>query len=495
MSIENWNLATEQVKFDVHSVIGGHQYMVESERLFQKVSPVNGKVLPELFCCDQNDVNIAVQSARQAFDKGDWVNMPLEQRKHVLYKFADLIDQHTTELALLDCLEMGKSMFNLINDDVPTCARSIRWFAEALDKNYGFTAPARAGALGTVTYEALGVVGCIVPWNYPLISTAWKIAPALAMGNSVILKPAEQSSFSAIKLAYLALEAGMPAGVLNVITGDGETGKQLAMHNDVNMISFTGSTEVGKLIMQYSGMSNLKKVALECGGKSPFIVLNSSKQLAYAAKSLARHLFFNQGQICSSASRLIVESGVKAELLELIKQQALNYQPADPLNMNNKVGAMVSLDALQKVKSSITQAVEQGAEIYCGGQQVNPVAGGAYFEPTIVTNVTNNMPIAQQEVFGPVLSVITADSAEHALALANDTRYGLAGSVWSDDLTTAHKIAQGIKAGAVHVNCYGEDDLSAPFGGFKQSGMGKDKSIWSLQQYADLKSTWFRLAD
>ncbi len=495
MSIENWNSTAEQIKFDLDSVVDGRSYQSQSERCFTKCSPIDGRALPSVICSGQLDVDLAVQSARQSFTKASWLNMPLEERKQCLYRLADLIEANTSELALLDCLEMGKSMFNLIYDDVPTCARSFRWFAEALDKLYDYTAPPRAGALGTITREAIGVVACIVPWNYPLISTAWKIAPALAMGNSVILKPAEQSTFSAIKLAHLALEAGIPEGVLNVITGDGETGKLLALHNDVDMVSFTGSTEVGKLLMQYAGQSNLKRVALECGGKSPFIVLNSSKQLPYAAKSLARHMFFNQGQICSSASRLIVEADVEAELLQLIKQESLNYQPGNPLDMANRVGAMVSLDACHKVAASVNQTVGQGGQIVCGGQQVSPVTGGAYFEPTIITNLTNDMDIAQQEVFGPVLSVIRADSPEHALQLANDTRYGLAGSVWSDDLNAAHKIANGLKAGAVHVNCYGEDDLSAPFGGFKQSGMGKDKSIWSLQQYANLKSTWFRLTE
>lgn len=492
MSNKNWSQIASKVKLDTHSVIAGQTHQSHSERVFEKINPANGASLSSLICANNEDVNLAVQSARATFNQGSWVNMPLEQRKQCLYRFADLIDQQTERLALLDCLEMGKSMFNLIHDDVPTCARSIRWFAEALDKVYDNCAPYRAGAMGTMTHQAIGVVGAIIPWNYPLIMLAWKIAPALAMGNSVVLKPAEQSSFSAIQLAYLALEAGIPEGVLNVITGDGETGKLLALHNDVDMLSFTGSTEVGKLIMQYSGQSNLKKVALECGGKSPFVVLNSSKQLPYAAKSLARHLYFNQGQICSSASRLIVESEVETELLTLIKQEAEHYQPGNPLLMENKVGSMVSLDAAEQVLSCVNQAVEQGAEIYVGGRQASPVDGGAYFEPTILTNIKNEMPIAQHEVFGPVLSVIRADSPAQAVELANQTRYGLAASVWSDDLNQAHQVSRQLKAGAIHVNCYGEDDLSAPFGGIKQSGMGKDKSVWSLQQYADFKSTWFR---
>ncbi|MER2490831.1 aldehyde dehydrogenase family protein [Catenovulum sediminis] len=491
MSTIDWSVQADTFKPEVRSLINGQHFDADGE-LYKKTSPIDLRSLSDIAILNEKEVNIAVNAARKAYNSRCWAGLPLTKRKEILFKFSDLINQHVGTLALLDCLEMGKSIHNLMYDDIPTGAASIRWFAEALDKVYDHCAPARDGALGTITSEPLGVVGAIIPWNYPMIMLAWKIAPALAMGNSVVLKPAEQSTYSAIKVAELALEAGIPPGVFNVVTGDGRTGQALASHMDVDGIFFTGSTEVGKLIMQYAAQSNLKKVALECGGKSPFIVLNSSKQLEYAAQSMARHVYFNQGQICSAASRLIIQAECEAEFLALLKQQINQYQPANPLLTDTRVGAMVSHQQLDKVVNYVEMAVQSGAEVFAGGKAVEPVKNGAFYQPTILTGVRNDMPIAQEEIFGPVVSVIRVKDTAEAVQVANQTKYGLAAAVWTDDFNTAHQVASQLRAGTVHVNAYGEDDATVPFGGMKQSGLGKDKSIWSLQQYAEMKTTWFR---
>lgn len=490
----DWRQLAADFNPDTHSIINGQAYTPKSDNLLTKFSPVDNRSLQSVLLCSQLDVDIAVSNARQAFNDKRWRGKSINERKSILFKFADLIDQHTQELALMDALEMGKSVENLVFDDIPVGAASIRWFAEALDKAYDNCAPPRDGALGTITHEPLGVVSAIVPWNYPMIMAAWKIGPALAVGNSVILKPAEQSCYSAILLGKLALEAGIPEGVLNVLPGDEVAGSALALHMDVDGVFFTGSTRVGKLIMQYAAQSNLKKVALECSGKSPFILLDSSKQLEFAAQTLARHIFFNQGQICSAASRLIIDKSMLNDFLPLVIEQTKVYQPKDPLNIESRVGASFCHSHLANVQKQVDHAIANGAELIAGGKAIEPIAGGAYYAPTILTNVTNDMSVAREEIFGPVLSVITVDSEAQAIQVANDTPFGLAAGVWTDDFSTAHRVARELKAGSVHVNSWGEDDATAPFGGVKQSGMGKDKSIWALRQYADVKSTWFKFA-
>ncbi|KMT64278.1 aldehyde dehydrogenase [Catenovulum maritimum] len=472
--------------------INGRHYQPKSDRCIVKNSPIDNRVLPSIPICNRSDVDIAVAAARGSFNRGVWSQLPINERKSILFKFANLIEAHIADLAILDCLEMGKSIENLVYDDVPVAAQSIRWFGEAIDKVYNNCSPLNENSLGIITHEPLGVVSAIVPWNYPMIMTAWKIGPALAMGNSVILKPAEQSSLSAIKLAELALEAGIPAGVLNVVTGDSETGQALAQHMDVDGVFFTGSTQVGKLIMQYAGQSNLKRIALECSGKSPFVVLDSCKQLPFAAQTLARHLFFNQGQICSAASRLIIDESLAADFIPLLLEQAQIYQPSNPLDINSRVGASFCHKHLETVDKLVKNAQADGAKLICGGHKLETVKGGAYYAPTILTNVTNDMEIAQAEIFGPVLSVITVKSEAEAVEIANETPFGLAAGVWTDDFSTAHRVSRQLKAGSVHVNSWGEDDATAPFGGIKQSGVGKDKSVWALQQYANMKNTWFK---
>ncbi|AWB69148.1 aldehyde dehydrogenase PuuC (plasmid) [Saccharobesus litoralis] len=488
----NWHQLAADFNPNTTAVIDGHAYPVTSARQIEKVSPVDGRALPSVGIGSQADVDHAVSVARAAFEDKRWSGLDFSQRRKILLKFADLIDAATTELALMDCLEMGKCIENLVNDDIPVCAESIRWYAQALDKVFDYSSPARDGAMGTVTHEPLGVVTCIVPFNYPMIMAAWKIGPALAMGNSVILKPGDRSCYSAIKLAELAIEAGIPPGVFNVLPGDGSTGQALALHMDIDGIFFTGSTETGKKIMQYAGQSNMKRLALECGGKSPFVVLKSCRQLPFAAQTLARHLFFNQGQICSAASRLIIDSEIADEFIPLLLEQAQIYQPADPLDITSRVGASHSIAHLSRVQAYVDQAIEQGAELLVGGKVLNTVSGGAYYAPTILTNVSNDMTIAREEVFGPVLSIIKVASEQEAVAVANDTIFGLAAGVWSDDFSSAHRVAHQLKAGSVHVNSWGEDDATAPFGGIKQSGMGKDKSILALHQYANVKNTWFK---
>ncbi|WP_111978721.1 aldehyde dehydrogenase family protein [Algibacillus agarilyticus] len=488
----NWHDLAAAFSPNTHAIIAGEPHLTTSNKFIDKISPVDGRALPKVGIANENDVDLAVTAARQAFADKRWAALSFKARRNILLRFAELIDQATADLALMDCLEMGKSIENLVFDDIPVCADSIRWFAEALDKVYDLCSPSRDGAMGTVTHEPLGVVACVVPFNYPMIMAAWKIGPALAMGNSVILKPAERACYSAIKLGELALEAGIPAGVLNIVPGDAETGQALAQHMDVDGVFFTGSTPTGKKIMQYAGQSNMKRLALECGGKSPFVVLDSCRQLPFAAQTLARHVFFNQGQICSAASRLIIQENLVDEFLPLLIEQAALYQPSDPLNIKSKVGASHCHKHLERVQYYVDSAIEQGANLLVGGHAVQTVANGAYYAPTILTNVTNDMTVATDEVFGPVVAVITVKSEAEAIAVANDTIFGLAAGVWSDDFSTAHRVAHQLKAGSVHVNSWGEDDATAPFGGIKQSGMGKDKSILALHQYANVKSTWFK---
>jgi gamma-glutamyl-gamma-aminobutyraldehyde dehydrogenase/4-guanidinobutyraldehyde dehydrogenase/NAD-dependent aldehyde dehydrogenase len=434
-----------------------------------------------------------VKAARAAFDKGVWSGMAPKQRKRVMVRWADLIAKHATELALLETLDMGKPVRDA-RGDVAAVTECVRWYGEAIDKLYDEIAPMPKTALAMITREPVGVVGAVVPWNYPLLMAAWKFAPALAAGNSLVLKPAEQTPLSALRVAELAVEAGIPPGVFNVVPGFGETaGQALGRHMDVDSVAFTGSTEVGKLFLRYSGESNMKSVSLECGGKSPNIVFADTPDLDAAAAGAADGIFANSGQVCDAASRLLVEDKIHDRFLEKVSQHAAKYRPDDPLDPNTAMGAMVDKRQMDRVLRYIDKGKEEGAALALGGSRVRAETGGFYIEPTIFDHVDNRMTIAREEIFGPVLATMTFKDAEEAVRVANDSIYGLEANLWTNDLTKAHKTARALRVGTVIINSRDGGGIEVPFGGYKQSGFGRDKSLHALEKYTQLKTTFIRL--
>ena len=465
-----------------------------SGETFDCVSPIDGSVIAQIAACDAADVDRAVKGARAAFEKGAWSKASPAKRKHTLIRFAELIREHADELALLETIDMGKPIGDSRQIDIPGAAKTINFYGECADKVSDEIAPTDPSAVAMVVREPLGVIGCVVPWNFPLLMAAWKLGPALATGNSVVLKPAEQSPLTAIRIAQLAVDAGIPAGVLQVVPGFGETaGQAIGLHMDVDMVAFTGSTEVGKYFMRYSGESNLKRVSLECGGKTPHIILPDYPDLDKAAEAVAWGIFFNQGEVCNAGSRLLVHEGIRDDFIARVAKVAQGIQPGNPLDAGTKMGAMVDATQMERVLGYIEAGKADGATVAFGGSRVMQDTGGCFIEPTIFADVTNDMKIAQEEIFGPVLSAITFTEVDEAVRIANDTVYGLAGALWTRDVSTAHKVARDIKAGVVWVNCFDAGDITTPFGGFKQSGFGRDKSMHAMEKYTDLKLIWLQL--
>jgi acyl-CoA reductase-like NAD-dependent aldehyde dehydrogenase len=474
--------------------IDGAYVDAASGETFDCVSPITGEVVAQVAAGDTADVDRAVAGARAAFESGAWSRLAPKKRKRVLQKLAGLMSEHAEELALLETIDMGKPIRDATNVDVPLATECIAWYGEAIDKVYDEIAPTGPDAHVSIVREPLGVVGAVVPWNFPLLMTTWKLGPALATGNSVVLKPAEQSPLTALRLAELASEAGLPDGVLQVVPGFGETaGQAIGRHADVDMITFTGSTEVGKYFLRYSGESNMKRVALECGGKSPHIVTRECGDLDAAATAVAWGVFYNQGEVCNAGSRLLVHSEVKDELLEKVVAVADRIRPGDPLDPKTRMGAIVDDTQLDRVLGYIEAGTSEGAALHLGGSRVREETGGYYVEPTIFDAVSNDMRIAREEIFGPVLSAISFDELDDAIAIANDTIYGLSAGIWTDDVNVAHRAARAIRAGVVWVNTFDAGDISSPFGGFKQSGFGRDKSIHALDKFTDLKAIWIAL--
>lgn len=465
-----------------------------SGETFACVSPVDGRELAQVARGGATDIDRAVRSARAAFADGRWSGLPPAQRKRILQAFAASILEHAEELALTETLDMGKPIRFSLSVDVAATARCISWYAEAIDKIYDEIAPTARSALALITREPVGVVGAIVPWNYPMIMAAWKIGPALAAGNSVVLKPSEKSPLSALRLAELAVEAGVPPGVFNVVPGYGqEAGEALALHMDVDAIGFTGSTRVGRRMLEYASRSNLKRVYNELGGKSAFVVFPDFDDLDRAAKTAAGCMFFNQGESCNAPSRLLVHEAIAEEFVQRVVSEAPAYTPADPLNVATVMGALVDDGQLKTVLHYIDAGSGEGARCAVGGRRTRQASGGYYVEPTVFDSVRNDMTIAREEIFGPVLSVIRFRDEAEAIAIANATTYGLQAGVWSSNIDRAHRVARSLRAGTVHVNEYDEDDLTVPFGGFKQSGNGRDKSLHAFDKYTELKTTWIRL--
>jgi 4-guanidinobutyraldehyde dehydrogenase/NAD-dependent aldehyde dehydrogenase len=465
-----------------------------SGETFDDVSPRDGQVIAKVAACDAADVDLAVKAARRAFDTGVWRDRSPKERKKVLQRFAALFEKHMDELAVLETLDMGKPIAESRTIDVNVVLDTLQWYAECPDKLYDEIAPTGPNQLATITREPVGVVGAVVPWNFPMLMAAWKLAPALATGNSVILKPAEQSPLTALRMAELAAEAGIPDGVFNVLPGFGPTaGKAIGMHMDVDCLAFTGSGEVGKLFLQYAGQSNMKRVFLECGGKSPNIILDDVPELRAAAERAATAICFNQGEVCVAPSRLILSERIQDQFLDIVIETAKSIRPGDPLDPETRLGALVEDDHRSRVESYIAKGREEGARLVLGGDRPDTELGGYYLNPTIFANVKNSMAIAREEIFGPVLSTITVKDDEEAVRVANDTSYGLAAAVWTRDLSRAHRISRKLRAGSVWVNCYDHGDVTVPFGGYKQSGNGRDKSLHALDKYTELKTTWIEL--
>ncbi|RJG12840.1 aldehyde dehydrogenase [Pseudomonas cavernicola] len=492
--LSDWQQRARTQRFIDRALIGGRQVAAESGATFAAINPATNRLLANVAACGAAEVDAAVRAARQAFDSGPWARMAPVERKRVLLRLAELILANREELALLDSLNMGKPVMDAYNIDVPGAGGVFAWYAESLDKLYDQVAPTAQNALATITRVPLGVVAAVVPWNFPLDMAAWKLAPALAAGNSVVLKPAEQSPFSALRLAELALEAGLPEGVLSVVPGLGESaGKALGLHPDIDCLAFTGSTEVGKYFMQYSAQSNLKQVWLECGGKSANLVFADCQDLDLAAEKAAFGIFFNQGEVCSANSRLLVQRSIHDEFVERLIAKARHWQPGDPLNPQSRAGAIVDTRQADSVMGFIDSARTSGANLVCGGQRLSYNGSSNFIEPTIFTGVGADMRLSREEVFGPVLAVTPFDDEEQAVRLANDSVYGLAASLWSDDLNRAHRVARRLNAGTVSVNTVDALDVSVPFGGGKQSGFGRDLSLHSFDKYTQLKTTWFQL--
>lgn len=475
--------------------IHGKTVDAASAKTFECINPGTGETLAHIAEGDAEDIDRAVVSARQAFESGAWSNLAPKARKKVLIHLADLMMEHREELALLETLDVGKPISDSLSVDVPSSANCMRWYGEACDKVYDEVAPTGPNAFGTITREAIGVVACVVPWNFPLLMACWKLGPALAAGNSAVLKPAEQSPLTALRLAELASEAGLPDGVLNVVSGFGPTaGRALGLHRDVDCLAFTGSGEVGKLFLQYSGQSNMKRVWLECGGKTPNIVFDDCKDLKKAAESAAIGIFYNQGEVCTAASRLIVQDTIKDEFLDELLKIAATLQPGDPLDPETRMGALIEEKHMNRVLDYIDVGKAEGAKLLCGGERVLLNQGGYYIAPTVFDGVKSSMRIAKEEIFGPVLSTLTFKDADEAVAIANDSDYGLAACLWTNDLNKAISLSRRIRAGNMWVNCWDGGDMTMPFGGYKQSGNGRDKSLHALDKYTELKATWIDLS-
>lgn len=488
---ENIKKKIDKLAIEKRVFINGSFVTSVHGEVIHKVSPADGRDLSGLCSCSDEDIHNAVQAAKSSFESKIWRGKDPEEKKEIIFKLAGLMEKNREELALLDTVETGRSYKNYYYDSIPKAIQALRYFTEGLDKYYDYAIPPRVNSFAAITREALGVVGIITPWNDPLVVSAWKFAPALLMGNSVVIKPAEQSSFSILKVAELSREAGIPEGVFNVVTGYGETaGKALAMHPDVRGIFFTGSSEVGKKILQYSGQSNMKKVGLECGGKSPFIISEKCNDIGKAASVLAKNIFYNQGQICSAPSRVIVDFKIKDEFVELLKKESEKYIPCDPFDVTSEVGCVVSKEQEEKIRNYIKMGIESGAKAFSPPMpgKMNPRA--CYVLPTIFDNVNIDSAIAQEEIFGPVIVIIGYDDIKDAITIANNTKFGLAAAIWTTDLDEAYQVSRELQAGIVHVNSFGDDDDCAPFGGIKESGIGKDKSIFAFDEYSYLKTTW-----
>jgi len=486
---------TTPPRFRTQAFIDGAFRDAASGETFATENPATGEVLAHVAAGGSQDVDVAVRAARRAFDDGRWSRLAPAARKQVLLRFADALEAHADELATLDALEGGKPITDTRDVDLPDTVRTFRWYAEAIDKVFDAVAPTGPEALGLIVREPIGVVGAVLPWNFPILMAAWKAAPALAAGNSLVVKPSRLTSLSAIRMAELAAESGLPDGVLNVVPGPGAAaGAALGRHMDVDKVTFTGSTEVGRLFLAYAAESNIKEVTLELGGKSPQVVLADPPDLDAVAEQVLFAALMNQAENCSCGSRLIVQREVEEALLERMLARLPEWHVGDPMSPDTRLGPMVERPHLEKVLGYIDVGRAEGAEVVTGGSRILEETGGYFVAPTIFRGVRNTMRIAREEIFGPVLSTITFDTEAEAIQLANETPYGLAASVYTRDLDAAFRVSRALRAGTVGVNAYSEGDVTTPFGGYKQSGFGgRDKGLEALEQYTEKKTIWVAL--
>ncbi|WP_445116186.1 aldehyde dehydrogenase [Acinetobacter sp. WZC-1] len=494
-SLAEWKQVAETLQIETRAFINGQYVNAISGKTFENRSPIDGRLLGNIADCGAEDVDLAVEAAKQAFESGVWSRRTPAERKSVLLKLADLLTQHEEELAVLESLDMGKTIRESLDMDMKDAASAIRYYAESIDKIHDLIAPTGEAFHGTITHEPIGVVAAMTPWNNPLMIASWKIAPVLAMGNSLVFKPSEKASSTVIRLAALAKEAGIPDGVFNVVTGMADVGKRLGLHPDIGAFTFTGSTNVAKQLQIYSGESNMKRMYLEGGGKNAHIIFADTPDLAKVAKFAALGFCANQGEVCASGTRLLVEESIKDEFVKLLVKELQGWKPGHPLDPQTAVGALVDEQHLERVKRYVDSAAPEGASIATGGKRSSVEEGGVYFEPTLIDNATPEMTASREEIFGPVASVITFKTEEEAVHLANNTTYGLTAGFWTPDLAKAHRVARQLEAGTVWVNHFLTRDILSPFGGYKQSGIGKDLSILALHQYTNTKATWYALKD
>jgi len=488
-----WHARAARVRFETRHFIDGEYVDSAAKGRFTVVNPATGAPLCEVSAGTADDIDRAVAAAKRTFYSRVWSRKAPRDRMAVMMAFSRLIEQNAERFALLDTLCMGKPINDMLTIDVPAAARNFAYFAELIDKIDGQVTATAADAFHYILREPLGVVGCIVPWNYPLLMAAWKVAPALAAGNSVVLKPAEQSPLSGPLMAQLFVEAGGPPGVFNVVNGLGErAGAPLALHRDVAKIAFTGSTEIGKQMLIYAGQSNMKRVSLECGGKTPQIFLADLPDMDAAVTYAINGIYGNMGEVCNAGSRLLIDRPIAKEFIaRFIEKGKSAYRAGDPLDPATNLGPLVTASHRARVMNYITRGKSEGARLEFGGN--TPDLPGAYVNPTLFSQVSNRMMIAQEEIFGPVAAAIEVDGVSEALKVANDSIYGLAASVWTRDLTTALKTVRDLEAGVIWVNCFDLGDMTQPFGGYKQSGQGRDKCVESLISYTQTKSAWIHL--
>jgi gamma-glutamyl-gamma-aminobutyraldehyde dehydrogenase len=496
LSRQEYHAIADEASLMTNAYINGKFTAAKSGKVYESVNPATGKVLAKIASCGVEDVDYAVKKSRQAFESGVWSRMHPAKRKEIMIKLVKLMKRHRYELTVLESLESGKPVRDIATIDLPETMECFAWYAEAADKLYDQVSPATDDGLGLIVREPVGVVACILPWNFPLQMMGWKVGPALAAGNSVIVKPARETSMSALRVAELAAEAGVPAGVFNVITGPGAViGEALGRHMDIQALSFTGSTEVGRQVLTYAAASNLKKVTLELGGKNPCVVLEDVDDLDAVAGQAIHAVFWNMGENCTSNSRLIIHKKHRKELIPRLLDKVRDWKTGDPLDPQNAFGSMVSKRHYDEVLGYIEKGKQEGATLLLGGAPLK-IGAGCFIPPTIFDEVTPKMTIAREEIFGPVLAIMTVENDAAALELANDTCYGLQASVFCSNTKRALRAARSLQAGTVTVNCYSEGNITTPFGGYKLSGFGgRDNGLHAFDQYMETKTIWLDLSE
>ena len=494
LTTQEYEKVAQSLTYNTKALINGKLVDAASGKTFDTVNPANGKVITSIASCGTEEVEEAVKAARAAFDSGKWSRIAPEERKKMLFKFADLIEQNATELAVMESIDSGKPICDTVEGDVPETVECFRFAAEAIDKINDEITPTDGDSLCLVRREPIGVCAAILPWNFPILMSAWKLAPILAAGNCVVVKPAKLTSLTLLKLAELSLEAEIPAGVLNVVPGSGKLiGDALANHKEIDLITFTGSTAVGRNLLNCSGNSNIKRVLLELGGKNPCVVTQDIDNLDYAAEEIVKAALWNMGENCTQNSRIIMHKDIKDKLLPKILKEVEKWKVGNPLDPTNLHGALIERAHMEKVLEYVEIGKQEGADLIYGGEQILKETGGNYLKPAVFDNCNQSMRIIREEIFGPVFAIETYTDIEEAIAMANDTEYGLQASVWSDNIHKVQTLTSGIKAGVISVNHFSEGDMTTPFGGFKQSGfMGRDKSIWANKQYTELKSVYVK---